>query len=484
MSRLNFKLGQKALVLVLIPLFLDVVFLSTLLYMLDQSRIASQEEEHARLIVIKAGTLTQHLAEAAGALAGYQHSRSLTFLERYQQRCKDSEADLGSLRKAVRQDNFREHEILTRIEQSTANLFSCLKEGYKIVEDGFSESSNPLTLSRRTNQAILNLKDACDQMVGFQMLGRTDILSSTQQAHSAVLMNAIIFGIIGNVAVAISLTLYFNSGITSRLKQLMGNTERLSRHEELMPCLTGSDEIALLDKSFHTMADKLAEAEKLKKDLMAMVSHDLRTPITSGLIFLEMLDEGLYGVQTPECKNATSRIQSALKRLVMLVNELLDFEKIQASGFRLSCHDSSTTRIIERSLESVSETARLVGVTFDTAGVVELPVRCDEDRLVQVIVNLTANAIKFSPANGEIFLSTQVNDGKVVLKVRDQGPGVPEEMRDRIFEEFQQVKGQSRGGFGLGLAIARRIVDAHNGRIYVIPYEKEGSVFVVEIPGG
>lgn len=479
--KISLTLGQKALILVVLPLSFEVVFLMTLWYMIQQSLLQSQEKEHSRVMIAQADTAIRQVADAAGSLGAFHFSHNQEFLRRYAERVQLAHDAMNLLHKTARSDNKREQETLKRFDTVANEIFSCMDESKALLEGGESQSTQQI----RIMNAIPQLRKTFDELVDHQLLIHPDILKESQSSNMRLqaIMTAIVLGILGNIAIAVSLTIYFNTGTTQRLKQLMTNTVLLAKHEEIMPCLEGSDEIAQLDGFFHRMANQLREIEKLKEELMAMVSHDLRTPISSTLAFVDMLLEGAYKAPSKECDAAAVRVQASMKRLLMLVNDLLDLEKIQSGRFSLTLSDTNLKRIIGRSLDSMEGTAQAAQVTIDTSDISDVPLHADEDRLVQVVVNLVANAVKFSPKDGTVFVSGTMHDKAAKLSVRDQGPGVPDVLRDKIFEPFEQgATKQAKGGFGLGLAICKKIVDAHHGRIFVEPAKEGGSVFIVELP--
>ncbi|MBX9694770.1 MAG: HAMP domain-containing histidine kinase [Cyanobacteria bacterium] len=479
MIRVNLTLGQKALILVLLPLLLDVVFLLALWHMVERSRQEAKEEEHARVLVMKHDLLGQHIADAAGSLAALQFTRNAAYGARYEERCRTARGDLADLAKLISTDS--EKAALAQLKGVTEEIFDCLEESRQLLHGQAPDGANPLKMNKRINSAILRLRKIIDEANQIQLLGRPNILRGTTEEENASLIRAIIFGILGNLAVALALTIYFNHGATRRLKQLMTNTVLLAEKKEIMPCLEGGDEIAQLDQHFHEMARQLRDAERIKEEVMAMVSHDLRTPISSTLVFLELLSEGVYGEQTEDCSLSIGRSRGAMQRLLMMINDLLDFEKIQSGHFSLKLADTNLFRVVTRSIDSVAGVAESVNVSIAVDEPIDVDLHADEDRLVQVLVNVLANAIRFSPAGGLVNISVIQDDRKVSLQIIDQGPGISEEMRERIFEPYEQG-GTAKSGFGLGLAICKKILNAHRGNIRVEPSKSGGSTFIIDLP--
>jgi signal transduction histidine kinase len=176
-------------------------------------------------------------------------------------------------------------------------------------------------------------------------------------------------------------------------------------------------------------------------------------------------------------------MQQNIERLIVLLNDLFDLEKLESGTIDIAPSEVSLASILARSIDSVSMFAEKHKVKLATSDV-EMIVYADGNRLVQVLVNLLSNAIKFSPQNGAVSLVVSSLDGELEIGVKDQGPGIPPAQADAIFEAYRQVEGQDikKGGTGLGLTICKSIIEAHGGRIGVTSEVGKGSVFWFKIP--
>lgn len=292
-----------------------------------------------------------------------------------------------------------------------------------------------------------------------------------------------------NIVVVLVLFAQFNRGTISRLAILMDNTKRLANHQQLNPQLQGEDEIGALDHVFHEAADALEAARQreielmeLKKQIMSMVSHDLRAPLMSIQISLDMLESNMLGELPKAAHEKVVASEQSVDRLVRMINDLLDVEKLEAGMMEMDLRDVPLQVIIDRAVEAVNELAKKKGVEI-SCNESEIEVKGDGDRLIQVLVNFLSNAIKFSPENSKIMINSRLDGDFAELRVIDSGPGIPEEARAQIFERFRQVKGQKgMGGTGLGLAISKLIVEMHGGKIGVDAAEDGGSSFWFSIP--
>ena len=226
------------------------------------------------------------------------------------------------------------------------------------------------------------------------------------------------------------------------------------------------------------------EIERMKQEFVAMVSHDLRTPLTSIQGFLTLLETGMYGDLTPGGAENLSIAGANISRLIALINDLLDIEKMESGKLKMEMGSCALSEVFERSLGGVIGFAEQQQVKIDAAET-DLVAFADRDRLVQVLINLVSNAIKFSPKGSTVRVEASTVDTFVEVRVIDCGRGVPSEYRDVIFERFQQVKttdATKKGGSGLGLAICKAIVEGHSGSIGVDSEEGKGSTFWFRIP--
>jgi len=215
------------------------------------------------------------------------------------------------------------------------------------------------------------------------------------------------------------------------------------------------------------VTDRMA-AERVKDEFISVVGHELRTPLTAIRGSLGLVAGGVVGPLADEAQEMVGMAIANTDRLVRLVNDMLDIEKMDAGHLELDCTDVSTGALLQASLDAVQSLADEAGVTVKTSRV-QLVVHADADRIVQTLVNLLGNAVKFSPRDGVVTVSVTKAGDTAEFAVRDNGRGIPSDQLDTIFERFRQIDAtdaREKGGTGLGLAIAQRIVDWHGGRIW------------------
>lgn len=224
--------------------------------------------------------------------------------------------------------------------------------------------------------------------------------------------------------------------------------------------------------------------EQLRRDFVAMVSHDLRTPLTSIAMSLDMIQSGTCGPITDTAQTVIAQAQSSSNFLVSLVTELLDSEKLQSNEFELTLHPTKVKSVIDKSIHATEAVAKQAAVKVETDYTNDVFV-ADEDRIAQVLINLIGNAIKYSPRDSKVIVRAGLEGASVKFRVSDNGPGIPAALQAAVFEPYrqlQQPKATKRRGFGLGLAICKQLVELHHGSISVTSVEGKGSTFEFSIP--
>jgi signal transduction histidine kinase len=226
-------------------------------------------------------------------------------------------------------------------------------------------------------------------------------------------------------------------------------------------------------------------AERARRDFVSMVSHELRTPLTSIHGSLELIASGRFGDVPPQVGKLVGIAVRNTDRLVRLSQDVVDLHQMVRGQLRLRLDDVALPDIVEQAADAVRDVAEHAAIPVDVICDEPATVRGDADRLVQVVTNLLVNAVRVSPPGETVTVRCGMDGARAQLEVRDHGPGVPQGQLDEIFEPFVQFElpGQRRtGGAGLGLAIARGIVEAHGGRIGAQPAIGGGSTFAVSLP--
>ncbi|HLT39748.1 MAG TPA: ATP-binding protein, partial [Enhygromyxa sp.] len=250
------------------------------------------------------------------------------------------------------------------------------------------------------------------------------------------------------------------------------------------PAVTGEDRIEGV-VGIATDITERARIERLKNEFVSIVSHELRTPLTSIRGSLGLLDGGVVGELEPRTRSLVKIALSNTERLIRLVNDILDLDKIETGKLELRSETLDPVVLADEAIAEIAGFAQECGVTLVRAFEPTSKVRGDRDRLLQVLINLMSNAIKFSKPGDTVRIELeQVTPGTVRFSVCDEGPGIAEDQLPKLFRKFSQLEEsdtRSTGGSGLGLAISKAIVDAHGGVIGVESQPGVGSRFHFEI---
>jgi signal transduction histidine kinase len=314
------------------------------------------------------------------------------------------------------------------------------------------------------------------------------IIARMMFASSHDLMLATIL-LVFATGIAAAVGFFLSAALTDRIVTLNRAAEQIARGElNTRVDVVGRDELAQLTRSFNGMAAQLElaqakqqELDTLRRELVAWVSHDLRTPLTSMRAVLEALADGV--VDDPETVQRYYRVaQHDIRSLSHLIDDLFDVSQIDAGGLQLDVAPNSIGDLISDTIERFSETARRQNVQL--AGEVQPgtdPVKMDAPRIGRVLANLTSNALRHTPAGGQVHLAARRTVSGVEVEVRDTGEGIRPEDLPYIFDRFyrgEKSRSRATGGAGLGLAIARGIVEAHGGSIRVESEAGHGARFV------
>lgn len=295
------------------------------------------------------------------------------------------------------------------------------------------------------------------------------------------------------VIIATSFGMFVSATVTDGLRQLASTAQRLAEGDlTARVTISGRDEVTRVAESFNEMAVQLqqaaqqqAELDQLRRDLIAWTSHDLRTPLTSVRAMVEALHDGVV-TDTETVQRYYHTIRADVMALNTLIDDLFELAQLDTGGLVLekSLHDLGD--LISDALESFRALAEQRGVTLDGDVCKDMiPVSLNAAKISRVLANLLSNAFRYTPSGGRVHVAVmRVADG-VRVTVQDSGPGFAVHDLPRIFEQFyrgEQARSRATGGAGLGLAIARGIIEAHNGRIWAENGATGGAVVGFELP--
>jgi signal transduction histidine kinase len=287
---------------------------------------------------------------------------------------------------------------------------------------------------------------------------------------------------IAAAVIALALVQFLARGMTSPLREMRDAAQAMARGDYGRRVrATSRDEVGELARAFNAMAADLADVERMRRDLVANVSHELRTPIGALQALLENLVDGVEPPDPAALRTALAQTE----RLGRLVERLLDLSRLESGGLVLERMSFGVRELLEQATRECELGDRAVRLKVCVQPG-DLRATGDPERMHQVVANLLDNAVRHSPPEGRVWLGAHAaTAGRTTIVVADEGPGIPPEEAERVFERFHRTdaaRATRDGGTGLGLAIARWIVDAHGGVIRAEPREPRGCRMVVEIP--
>jgi two-component system sensor histidine kinase/response regulator len=258
--------------------------------------------------------------------------------------------------------------------------------------------------------------------------------------------------------------------------------------KEVMARIRSHLQNQILSEQRKMLVDQLSKANAAKNRFLGMAAHDLRNPLASIRGIAEFLTEGVAGPLTPEQADLIKSIHGAAQSMLVMVNELLDVATIEAGVLNLSLEIYDLGDLIAKSVSMIHREAlkKKTHVIFEPPPQ-PVTLKIDPAKMRQVIDNLLSNAVKYSPPGSTIrtFVTPNASDSTCSFSVRDQGPGIPPDERDKLFKDFSRLSSKPTGGeksTGLGLAICRKIVEAHHGQIVAENLPDRGCEFRVTIP--
>ena len=598
--RLNLTLSQKGLFLVAVPLLFQIIFVATISGLHNQAEREARRADHSKKISAATSELVKDIFDIVTVTKGDEMSKSAFSTDTYRTATNNISLQLDNLRELVKDEP--EHLQIVNSSSMAAHRAIELMES---CENAYKSGDN-IALLDALRHAKKELRYCIKGIISSELLELArenraiEEAAPEKQAKFREGVSTTLFVAVGvNVVATILMALFFSRNIINRLSVLQDNSFRLASRRPLNPLLNGEDEIAKVDRTFHSMAEAMQEAtrkenaiienaadvicsldargiflsvspacqrvfgfsptdlvgskfvrlfdeddveralahfqkasqgefvppfetrvkrgdnkmidvlwsvhwsktegsmfcvahdftdrksaERMKQEVVAMVSHDLRSPLATIRGFFEMLENGLFGELSERGQHLLAVANRNTTRMLTLIKDLLDIEKMEAGMLELQRADVNISTVFEHCENAVSNLAseKSVSVQFDAANA---SVFADEDRLVQIATNLITNAIKFSPKDGIVRVCAEDLPGGVEITVVDQGRGIPKEVVGRIFDRFKQVENadcKEKGGTGLGLAICKALVELHGGTISVESEFGSGSKFKFSIP--
>ena len=489
----GFSLATKGLILVSIPVCFEIAFVWGLVSLHQDTELQAQQVAKCEVIEAKLNTVTTDMYEFWRLCyeTNYQseEDRTTQFFKSYKS------AYLPLLRKL--KDNFESLAELTRDEPEINSRLRDSAKKVELMRTSLDEALFTLSTGPVDNLSELYHQKAKQLLSFAQSLTATSFSLSARYEHKAAELNTarqseerklivgcVLLACALNALFCVILALVLVRGIIARIAILRDNSRLLAVGARLNAPISGHDEIAELDQAFHRMADTLEETARAKEELVSVLTHDLRSPLTAIQGSLEIIDNSTRDLLNDHQKGLIKLAERNGDRMMRLINDLLDIHKIQAGMMHVNVEQVCLTEVFEEVELNVSAWIAEYGIKLRVVDT-DLFVQADREKLERVIFNLVSNAIKFSPAGSTIKLSAKDFGHLVHVSVSDQGKGIPGNQLQNIFKRFEQVDskdGKAALGSGLGLSICQNLIELQKGKIWVESEVGAGSTFSFSLP--
>jgi signal transduction histidine kinase len=380
-----------------------------------------------------------------------------------------------------------DERFLRRIRARGAELSKLMREIIRLAPDRV-----PTPLRIRAEQRAVELNQLATELANANSARTDSVIAQNASAYTSS-RNLFIGVAAGAIVLALLLGFVLSWSVIGPIHRIDSRLAAIasgnfSAHVDV----TNRDELGALAANVNRMNDELQRlykeletTSKHKSEFLANMSHELRTPLNAIIGFSQVLRDRISGEINAKQEEYLDDILTSANHLLALINDVLDLSKVEAGQMELQVAPFSLQDALERGVSMVRERATKDGVqvTLHADGGLDV-VTGDERRIRQVIFNLLSNAVKFTPAGGLVDVTATQANGEVRVSVADTGPGIAAEDLGRIFEEFQQTEAGARQheGTGLGLALSKRFVEMHGGRIWCDSEVHRGSTFVFTLP--
>lgn len=339
-------------------------------------------------------------------------------------------------------------------------------------------------LADRSEQRSDTLEATAATLAAIIRLNEDDVSNSFAGINDAMIRSTNVAWLItvGALLVALTVALLITQNIVKPIRALIAGTENIARGVFETIDVHSSDEMAWLAHAVNDMSQKLKQINDLKTEMLHHISHELRTPLQTMMSAQYLLLDQKRGPLNADQMKLVKSIKEGVKKLTLFSNQFLDIQKIEHGSMEYNFERTNIVDILLPAVEDAQIVAGEKGVDVVFLHESDLPaVMTDQEKISQVFSNLLSNAIKYTEGGGRITVNAVKTKKGLTISVADTGAGIPKDDLPRIFTKFYQAK-NAKKGTGIGLALVRHLVEAHNGRVYVESELKKGTTFFVELP--
>ncbi|CAN5279961.1 hypothetical protein BH10CYA1_BH10CYA1_46010 [soil metagenome] len=482
---MKLTLLHKGLILVCIPLCFEILVFSYLINVQNQVELEAQKINRNKKINDKVNLIFSDIFSVVNLVRPTSSDALATsFIPK---RVFASVADLSKRFDELEVLAQDEPEMLHNIREGKAEInltFEVLKKmKSQLLKDDPSDISQTLhdsTLNAELHlQRLMNVGifDWATKNQTERELLRKDLWEQIRIILECGLALSLLFGIAGSFLLS--------KQLMRRASHLTENAVLMGQGKPLLPVLVGTDELAQLDRNFHQAASLLEAAKRMRQEVTAMITHDLRMPLQTVLGFLEKLGPGRFGELNALGRRFLPITLNSCNHMSNLIDNVLQLERLRSGSIRLTTSQVDLTAFLEKCISSVQLLAeeKNISVTLNRNSENPPLIKIDPFWMEQVVVNILSNAVKFSPKGSSILIDTSDEVRNSIIRIADQGPGIPADEQKLIFDRLYRMQSTaSAPGTGLGLAIAKELVELHGGSIGVESIEGQGATFLLKLP--
>ncbi|HEY9869747.1 MAG TPA: HAMP domain-containing sensor histidine kinase [Candidatus Obscuribacterales bacterium] len=469
----------KGFVLISVPLLVELLFGVTMLSLQYYDDAKLNRERTALEIVYHANEMWINCAEAM-MLMGYArlfggsespvHSRVAHLNHEY------------TLLTRLVAHNPQQIRELKNIRQSTNRVLQLIQRFRPLLsaERSTSEKIAVLTADIDTFVAAYNLINPMSFAIG--NFAKPEFLHSPaamkEVERTTTLVDSVVGGTLAvSTLVAIALFVYFIRTINNGLAVMVDNTQRFRRGEALTPRLGGVDELSRVDAAFHDMADEIRDTQGTREALMAMISHDLRTPLGSVLGYFSLLASGGLGHPSSEAISGAEQREREIEQLMHLINNLLDLERLDAGKLDIQPASAPLSTVIEDARDKMNSLAesKKIEIAVDAASV---QIYADHDRMVQALANLLSGVVSLSPEGSTVNISAAPSGDRVEVRINCSAATLSTDQLNALFDRYQQTD----IGLRLQMCVGKELIRLHNGTVEAACEQPHGLTLLLGLP--
>lgn len=430
---------------------------------------------------IRALDLGKRLADALFSQRRYEQKYLLTkdqiLYRQFQAAREDFDKSLTELNAVLASSTAR--EAVDRIKQGAQHYQSLIDAELTYIRENHSyDRKRYNTEKERATDAVLEALNWLENHSREEFHRKADIVNA---AHTSARWVAVL-AFLTTVMLLVLFAFLMTRSISSPLMKLIKKTREIQ--SGVFTCdlaVSAPPEIMELTEAFNRMCNKLKDTEKMKADFFAMISHELKTPLTTIKEGSSLLLEGACGSLTEKQNRLLTIITAESNRLASLVHSILNLSKMEAGMMQYSFALEEIEPLVEQAVNEITPYAEAKKLHIETRIAGNLPpCRMDAERILDVLRNLVGNAVKFTPDGGRITVAANTSEGGLTVSVSDTGPGIPRGKLETIFEKYESA--DQKKGTGLGLAIVKHIIAAHGGKVWARSDPGSETSFIFVLP--